>query len=116
MLKDDLQAPHIPAHALLPTQPGALKILLVEATYVIQGSHIGDWELANKNMAPSKDEDGLHENHSPAWIQVVKPMAYPGTSDLNPGSSREAPIAPGKYAVKDLKRPRVKYSPLGTRH
>jgi hypothetical protein len=40
-------------------------------SYVIQGSQIGDWELANKNMAPSKDEDGLHENHSPAWIQVA---------------------------------------------
>jgi hypothetical protein len=45
--------------------------LLAEVTYVIQESQIGDWELANKNLAPSKDEDGLHENHSPAWIQVV---------------------------------------------
>ena len=71
MLKGDLQASYIPPHALLPTQPGALKILLVEVTYVIQGSQIGDWELANKNLAPSKDEDGVHENHSPAWIQVV---------------------------------------------
>jgi hypothetical protein len=60
MLKDDLQASYIPPHALLPTQPGALKILLVEATYAIQGSQIGDWELANKNLAPSNNEDGLH--------------------------------------------------------
>jgi hypothetical protein len=39
---------------------GALKILLAEVTYVIQDSQIGDWELANKNLAPSNDEDGLH--------------------------------------------------------
>jgi hypothetical protein len=61
MLKDDLQASYIPPHALLPTQPGALKILLVEATYVIQGSQIGDWELAIKNLVPPIDEDGVHE-------------------------------------------------------
>ena len=71
MLKDDLQASYIPPHALLPTQPRALKILLAEVTYVIQESQVVDWELANKNMAPSKDEVGLHENHSPAWIQGV---------------------------------------------
>jgi hypothetical protein len=40
---------------------GALKILLAEVTYVIQDSHIGDWELANKNLALPHDEDGLHE-------------------------------------------------------
>jgi hypothetical protein len=34
---------------------------LAEVTYVIQDSQIGDWELANKNLAPSNDEDGLHE-------------------------------------------------------
>jgi hypothetical protein len=45
--------------------------LLAEVTFVIQASQIADWELALRNMAPSKDEDGLHENHSPAWIQVV---------------------------------------------
>jgi len=39
---------------------GALKILLAEATYVIQGSQIGDWELANKNLALSNDGHGLH--------------------------------------------------------
>ena len=50
---------------------GVLKISLAEVTYVIQDSQIGDWELANKNLAPSKDGDGLLENHSPAWIQVV---------------------------------------------
>ena len=71
MFKDDLQAPHIPAHALYQHNLGALKIALAEATYFIQASQIADWELANKNMAPSKDEDGLHENYSPAWIQVV---------------------------------------------
>ena len=40
---------------------GGLQILLAEASYVIQDSQIGDWELANKNLAPSNDEDGLHE-------------------------------------------------------
>jgi hypothetical protein len=45
--------------------------LVAGANFVIQDSQIDDWELANKNMAPSKDEDVLHENHSPAWIQVV---------------------------------------------
>ena len=39
---------------------GALKILLAEVSYVIQDSQIGDWELANKNLAPSNNEDGLH--------------------------------------------------------
>jgi hypothetical protein len=34
--------------------------LLVEVTYVIQGSQIGDWELAIKNLALSNNEDGLH--------------------------------------------------------
>jgi hypothetical protein len=50
--------------------------LLAEATYFIQGSQIGNWELANKNMAPSKDENGLHENYSPAWIQVVNAHGF----------------------------------------
>jgi hypothetical protein len=90
MLKGDLQASYIPPHALLPTQPGALKILLVEFTYVIQGSQIADWELANKNMAPSKDEVGLHENHSPAWIQVVN------AHGLAPQPPLLAPQPPGK--------------------
>jgi hypothetical protein len=39
---------------------GALKISLALATYFIQGSQIGDWELANKNMALTNDEVGLH--------------------------------------------------------
>ena len=71
MLKGDLQASYVPRHALYQHNLGPLKIALAEATYFIQASQIADWELANKNMAPSKDEDGLHENHSPAWIQVV---------------------------------------------
>jgi hypothetical protein len=43
------------------------------ASFVIQDSHTGDWELAIKNLALSNDEDGLHTayNHSTAWIQVV---------------------------------------------
>jgi hypothetical protein len=45
--------------------------LLALATYVIQDSQIRDWELANKNMALTNDGHGLHEKHSPAWIQVV---------------------------------------------
>ena len=76
MLKDDLEAPHIPRHALHQHNQGAFKIALAEATYFIQGSQIRDWELANKNMAPSKDEVGLHENHSPTWIQVVNAHVY----------------------------------------
>jgi hypothetical protein len=40
---------------------GALLILLAEATYVIQGSQIGDWELANQNLALSDGGEGLHE-------------------------------------------------------
>jgi hypothetical protein len=40
---------------------GVFKISLAEVTYVIQGSQIGDWELANKNLALSNDKDGLHE-------------------------------------------------------
>ena len=70
-MKDDLEAPYVLPHALYQHNLGPLKILLAEATYFIQGSQIGNWELANKNMAPSKDENGLHENYSPAWIQVV---------------------------------------------
>jgi hypothetical protein len=31
-------------------------------------------------------------------------------------TSREAPIASGEFAVKDLKRPRAKYSVLGTKN
>ena len=61
MLKGDLQASYVPRHALLPTQPGALKILLAEATYFIQGSQIHDWELAIKNMDPPNDGQGVHE-------------------------------------------------------
>jgi hypothetical protein len=61
MLKDDLQASHIPPHALLPKHNlGPLKILLGEVTYVIQDSQIGDWELAIKNLVPSNDGE--------AWI------------------------------------------------
>jgi hypothetical protein len=37
---------------------GPLNILLAEVTYVIQDSHIGDWELANKNLALSYDKAG----------------------------------------------------------
>ena len=61
MFKDDLQAPHIPAHALYQHNLGALKIALAEATYFIQASQIADWELANNNMARSKDGQDLHE-------------------------------------------------------
>jgi hypothetical protein len=35
--------------------------LLAEVTYIIHDSQIGDWELANKNLAPSKDGQGVHE-------------------------------------------------------
>ena len=71
MLKGDLQAPYVPRHALYQHNLGPLRIALAEATYFIQASQIADWELANKNMAPSKDEDGLHENYLLVWIQVV---------------------------------------------
>jgi hypothetical protein len=41
---------------------GALKILLAEATYVIQDdSQIGDWELAIKILDPPNDGQGVHE-------------------------------------------------------
>jgi hypothetical protein len=40
---------------------GALKSCLKKVTYVIHDSQIGDWELANKNLALPHDEDGLHE-------------------------------------------------------
>jgi hypothetical protein len=76
MLKGDLQACHIPPHALYQHNLGALKISLAEATYMIQDSQIGDWELANINLALSNDGEGLHENHSPAWIQVVDAHAW----------------------------------------
>jgi hypothetical protein len=61
MLKHDLEASHIPPHALYQQTLGVFKILLAEATYVIQGSQIGDWELANKNLALSYDKDDLHD-------------------------------------------------------
>jgi hypothetical protein len=35
--------------------------LLALATYVIQDSQIGDWELANKNMDRSDDGQDVHE-------------------------------------------------------
>ena len=60
MLKGDLEASHIPRHALHQHNQGALKILLAEVSYVIQDSQIGDWELANKNLALSNDGHGLH--------------------------------------------------------
>ena len=71
MLKGDLQASYVPRHALYQHNLGGLKIALAEATYFIQGSQIGDWELANKNLVRPNDGHGVHENHSPAWIQVV---------------------------------------------
>ena len=40
---------------------GALQILLAEASYVIQDSQIGDWELANKNLDPPNDGQDVHE-------------------------------------------------------
>ena len=40
---------------------GALKISLALATYFIQGSQIGDWELAIRNMDPPNDGQGVHE-------------------------------------------------------
>jgi hypothetical protein len=58
MLKDDLQAPHIPPQARYQHNLGVLKISLVEVTYVIQDSQIGDWELANKYLALSNDGEG----------------------------------------------------------
>jgi hypothetical protein len=61
MLKDDLEASHIPRHALHQHNQGAFKIALAEATYFIQGSQIGDWELAIKNMDPPNDGQDLHE-------------------------------------------------------
>jgi hypothetical protein len=52
---------------------GAFKISLAEATYVIQGSQIGDWELANEILDPPNDGQGVHEitHPTPGWIQVV---------------------------------------------
>jgi hypothetical protein len=43
-------------------------------------------------------------------------MGSNATSDLSAATSREALIASGKIAVKDLKRPRVKYSLLGSKN
>ena len=41
---------------------GSLKYCLQRSPmYVIQDSQIGDWELANKNLALSNDKDGLRE-------------------------------------------------------
>jgi hypothetical protein len=53
---------------------GVLKISLAEATYVIQDSQIGDWELAIKNMALSNDEDGLHKITHPFGFKLSTPM------------------------------------------
>jgi hypothetical protein len=39
--------------------------LVAGANFVIQDSPIGDRELAIKNLAPSNDEDGLHEINHP---------------------------------------------------
>jgi hypothetical protein len=61
MLKHDLEASHIPPHALYQQTLGVFKILLAEATYVIQDSQIGDWELAIKNLDPPNDGQGVHE-------------------------------------------------------
>ena len=61
MLKDDLEAPHIPRHALHQHNQGGLKILLALATYFIQASQIADWELAIRNMDPPNDGQGVHE-------------------------------------------------------
>ena len=43
-------------------------------------------------------------------------MGSNATSALSAATPREAPIASGKITVKDLKRPRVKYSVLGTKN
>ena len=43
-------------------------------------------------------------------------MGSNATSALSAATSREAPIASGEFAVKDLKRPRAKYSLLGTKN
>jgi hypothetical protein len=45
-LKDDLQAPYIPPHALYQHNLGVFEISLAEVTYLIQERHTGDWELA----------------------------------------------------------------------
>jgi hypothetical protein len=52
---------HPAPHARYQQNLGVFKISLAEVTYVIQDSQIGDWELANKNLALSNDKDGLHE-------------------------------------------------------
>jgi hypothetical protein len=43
-------------------------------------------------------------------------MGSNATSALSAATFREAPIASGEFAVKDLKRPRVKYSLVGTKN
>ena len=43
------------------------------------------------------------------WVRAAPPISIAATS-------KEAPIASGEFAVKDLKRPRVKYSLLGTKN
>jgi hypothetical protein len=58
MLKDALQAPYIPPNGLYQHNLGVFKISLAEVTYLIQDSQIGDWELANKNLALSNDGEG----------------------------------------------------------
>jgi hypothetical protein len=35
--------------------------LVAGANFVIQESHIGDWELVIKNLDPPNDGEGLHE-------------------------------------------------------
>ena len=60
-MKDDLQAPYIPPHARYQHNLGVFKISLAEVTYVIQGSQIGDWELANTNLDPPNDGEGVHK-------------------------------------------------------
>ena len=35
--------------------------MVAGANFVIQDIQIGDWELANKNLALSYDKHGLHE-------------------------------------------------------
>jgi hypothetical protein len=61
MLKEDLQAPYIPPNALYQHNLGVYTISLAEATYLIQERHIGDWELANKNLDPPNDGEGVHK-------------------------------------------------------
>jgi hypothetical protein len=72
MLKGDLQAPYIPPNALYTnTTWGIFKISLAEVTYLIQERHIGDWELANTNLDPPNDGEGVHKITHPLGFKYA---------------------------------------------